>query len=61
MVNNLNQPSIVLTWQSLFWRLLLTVLLLLFLAGSGVTIFNTVTTRPDARVLPALSYEDVEP
>ena len=58
MVNHLNQPSvgnIQLTWSMILWRLLLTVLLLLFLAGYGVTTFNNMATRPDTRVLPTLS------
>jgi hypothetical protein len=58
MVNHLNQCSVgnfQLTWSMILWRLLLTALLLLFLAGFGVTIFNNMTTRPDTRVLPTLS------
>jgi hypothetical protein len=63
MVNNLNQPSVVniLTWQSILWRLLLTALLLLILAGSGLTVFGNVATRPDTRVLPTFTLgADVE-
>jgi hypothetical protein len=58
MVHQLNQSSVVamqLTWQSIGWRLVLTALLLLLLAGSGVTIFNPVMTQPDTRVLPSLN------
>jgi hypothetical protein len=57
MVNHSNQPSVVniLTWQSILWRLLLTALLLLMLAGSSLTIFSPITTRPDTRVLPTLT------
>ncbi len=60
MINNSNQPAAVnirFTWQAILWRLLLTGLLLLFLAGSGLTIFSTATTRPDAHVLPPLTQE----
>jgi hypothetical protein len=58
MVHQLNQSSIAsmqLTWHSILWRLVLTALLLLILAGSSVTIFNTVTTHPGTRVLPTLT------
>jgi nucleoside recognition membrane protein YjiH len=58
MVHQLNQSSVAtiqLTWQSILWRLLLTALLLLILAGSSVTIFNTVITHPGTRVLPTLT------
>ncbi|MBN1219781.1 MAG: hypothetical protein JXM69_12700 [Anaerolineae bacterium] len=62
MVNQLNQSAVAniqLTWQMILWRLLLTVLLLVILAGSGVTIFSSVTTRADARVLPTLSHVEM--
>jgi hypothetical protein len=58
MVHQLNQSSIVtiqLTWHSILWRLVLTALLLLLLAGSGVTIFKPVMTHPDTRVFPPLT------
>jgi hypothetical protein len=58
MVHQLNQSSIAsmqLTWQSILWRLVLTALLLLLLAGSGVTIFKPVITRPGTQVLPPLT------
>jgi hypothetical protein len=55
MINNSNQANIPLfTWQALLWRLLLTVLLLLALAGPGLTLFRHVTSRAGARALPAL-------
>ncbi len=57
MVNNPNRASLAsirLTWQALLWRLILTALLLLLLAGSGLTILSAATDRPDAQVLPAL-------
>jgi len=62
MVNQINSSPMVniqLTWQSLLWRLVLTGLLLLLLAGSGVTIFHNATSRPDARVLPTLTVDSV--
>jgi hypothetical protein len=40
MVNQLNQPSMPLTWTALLWRLALTALLLLFLAATGATGFS---------------------
>jgi len=63
MVNQLNSSPMVniqVTWQSLLWRLVLTGLLLLLLAGSGVTIFHNATSRSDARVLPTLTVENAE-
>jgi len=58
----INQPTqsyvnIYLTWPALLWRLALTALLLLLLAGSGMTVFSSATGQPDARVLPALNVE----
>ena len=63
MVNNSNQPAattVQLTWQAILWRLLITLLLLLALAGPGLTIFSAVTAKPEARVLPTL-VQDIEP
>jgi len=63
MVNNSNQPAMTtvhLTWQALLWRLLITLLLLLALTGPGLTIFSTVTAKPEAQVLPPLA-RDIEP
>ncbi len=60
MINNSNQSTVAniqFTWQAILWRLVLTGLLLLFLAGFGLTIFNTMTTRPGAHVLPPLTQE----
>jgi hypothetical protein len=59
MINHSNQAltNIQFTWQSILWRLVLTALLLLILAGSGMTIFSNVTSRPDARVLPTLTHK----
>lgn len=57
MVNQSASPAyanIHLTWQAILWRLLLTALLLLLLAGSRA-IF--VTTTPETHVLPALNVE----
>jgi len=62
MVNHINSSPMVnieVTWQSLVWRLVLTGLLLLLLAGSGVTIFHNATSRPDARILPTLTVDSV--
>lgn len=41
------------TWQAWVWRLLLTIFLLLTLAGPGLKVFNTVTNLPNTHVLPA--------
>jgi hypothetical protein len=58
MINKQNQLDIAhirFTWQALLWRLLLTGLILLLLAGSRLTIFNSATSRPDTHVLPPAS------
>ncbi len=39
------------TWQSLLWRLLLTLLLLLALAGPGLTWFEQVTSQANSPVI----------
>ena len=59
MINFSNQSAVNIrfTWQAILWRLLLTGLLLLVLAASGLTIFSSVTTRSDAHVLPPLTQE----
>jgi hypothetical protein len=44
--------NIHLTWQAILWRLILTALLLLLLAGSRTAF---VTTTPETHVLPALN------
>jgi len=46
------------TWQALTWRLILTLLLLLFLAGPGLTAFNSVTTASSANTLPAVTVSE---
>jgi hypothetical protein len=53
MIKNPN-PSLEFSWQALLWRLLLTLLLLLALAGPGLTFFKSVTSRPGTRALPSL-------
>jgi len=63
MVNHSNQPTVTavqLSWQDIFWRLLITLLLLLALAGPGLTIFTAITARPEAQILPPLTH-DFEP
>lgn len=60
MINNPYQApaaNIQVTWKAMLWRLLLTALLLLTLLGSNLTIFRSVTTQPDAHVLPTLTQE----
>lgn len=60
MVNHPNLQAAVnyqLSWPAIFWRLLLTLLLLLMLAGPGLNLFRAVTANPDSRVLPPLSQE----
>ncbi|NJN96172.1 MAG: hypothetical protein HC875_19715 [Anaerolineales bacterium] len=55
-----NHTAVEFTWQALLWRLLLTLLLLLALAGPGLTLFRSVTSRSGTRTLPALSQEAKE-
>ena len=57
MVNSPNKTNIHFTWQALLWRLLLTLLLLLALAGPGLTLFKAITSRPGTRALPALTQQ----
>lgn len=45
------------TWQSLLWRLLLTLLLLLALAGPGLTLFERVTSQANSPVTSSLTGE----
>jgi hypothetical protein len=55
MLNRSNSSTIQFTWQALLWRLLLTLLLLLALAGPGPTIFRNMTNRTERTTLPGLS------
>ncbi len=60
MINNQNLRAAAnyqLTWPAIFWRLFLTLLLLLMLAGPGLSLFRAVTANPGARVLPSLAQE----
>ena len=57
MLNGSNNPTVQFTWQALLWRLLLTLLLLSALAGPGLTLFRSVTSRSEAQTLPPLSQE----
>ncbi len=58
----LNKPettaatNIHVTWQAIFWRLLLTLLLLLALAGPGLSIFRGLTENPGSRVIPTITH-----
>jgi hypothetical protein len=52
-----DQTGFQLTWQALMWRLLVTILLLLALAGFGLTRLDSITSQPDTHVLPVLSQE----
>ena len=52
-----DQTGFQLTWQALMWRLLVTILLLLALAGFGLTRLDSITSRADTQVLPTLSQE----
>jgi hypothetical protein len=45
------------TWQAVFWRLVLTAIILFVIAGSGLTIFSSIIGRPDAQVLPTATFK----
>lgn len=60
MLNSSDNPTFHLTWQALLWRLLLTLLLLLALAGPGLTLFRSVTSRSTTQTLPRLSQQAEE-
>ena len=60
MLNSPNNATFQFTWQALLWRLLLTLLLLLALAGPGLTIFRSVTNRSETQALPGLSQSSKE-
>jgi len=57
MINSRNQTNINFTWQALWWRLLLTGLLLLALAGPGLRLFSNATTSSDNPALPTLEFQ----
>jgi hypothetical protein len=57
MLNSPNNVTVQLTWQALLWRLLLTLLLLLALAGPGLTLFRSVTSRSGTQTLPRLGQQ----
>jgi len=57
MLYSPNKNNLHLTRQAIIWRLILTALLLLVLAGSSLTVFNSVTTRPETSVLPTKSVQ----
>jgi len=52
-----NQEIICFTWRAIFWRVVVTLLLLLFLAGFGLTIFEPLTSQPNAHTQPTFGYE----
>ena len=54
MPNNATNFAANFTWQSLLWRLLLTLLLLLALAGPGLTLFERLTSQANSPVTSPL-------
>ena len=56
----LETPVYKFSWLDIGWRLLLTLLILVALTGFSLTVFNNLTTQPDARVLPTLTQETVK-
>jgi hypothetical protein len=57
MPNHATNFMVQLTWQSLLWRLLLTLFLLLALAGPGLTLFEQVTSQPNPSVITPLGVD----
>lgn len=57
MINSPNNTTIQFNWLALLWRLLLTLLLLLALAGPGLTIFRSLIDRPGTQALPSLTHQ----
>lgn len=55
MPNDATNFAVNFTWQSLLWRLLLTLLLLLALAGPGLTLFERVTSQTNVPVISPLN------
>jgi len=60
MIPMLETPTYKFSWLDILWRLLLTLLILIALTGFSLTVFNNLTTQPDARVLPTLTQETVK-
>jgi len=56
MLNTPNQAD-QFSWPDILWRLVITILILVMLAGFSLTIFNNVTAQSDARVLPTLTQD----
>lgn len=52
MVHKSSQLVPLITWQAILWRVLLTVILLLILAGPGLVAFEAETHSPTARAVP---------
>lgn len=57
MINSADQTNIQVTWQALLWRVLLTLLLLLALAGPGLNLFSAITAPADSQTVPTFSQE----
>ncbi len=57
MVNSPSHTPVRFTWQSLLWRLLVTILLLLALAGPGLTLFHSATSHSEAPTFPTLNHK----
>jgi hypothetical protein len=55
MPNSQTHSIAQLTWQSLLWRLLLTLLVLLALAGPGLTLFERAISHTGAPALPTMN------
>jgi hypothetical protein len=56
MVNSPSHTPVRFTWQSLLWRLLVTILLLLALAGPGLTLFHRATAHSEAPTFSTLNH-----
>jgi hypothetical protein len=57
MINNPDQSNIYLTWQAILWRLLLTLLVLLALAGPGLNLFGAITASSETQPRSGFNQE----
>ena len=57
MINHPDQSKFYLTWQAIVWRLLLTLLLLVALAGSGLNLLSAISTPTETQQLPGFPQE----
>lgn len=59
MINTTDPSNFQLTWQAMLWRLLVTILLLLALAGFGLTHLDSASPHPQNQGLPPVTQGQV--